>query len=164
VTPNRPTPNDPLWLSDSDIGHLLNVPNMYIYKAKQYSHTIERMRNSYRKLSVCYYHVAGRLSFTKSGRMEVDCNAKGVTLLEAKTTKTFGDYGDFSPSESTEELVPKVYYTQPIEEIPLLLLLQLTTRFHGGECLAIGVVISHSLTDATGIIHFMIDLRWAKLT
>ena len=96
--------------------------------------------------------------------MEVDCNAKGVTLLEAKTTKTFGDYGDFSPSESTEELVPKVYYTQPIEEIPLLLLLQLTTRFHGGECLAIGVVISHSLTDATGIIHFMIDLRWAKLT
>ncbi|KAL5164930.1 Spermidine hydroxycinnamoyl transferase [Glycine soja] len=161
VTPNQPTPNDPLWMSDSDqIGHLLHVSSIYIYKAKHNSHIIERMRNSLSKLLVYYYPVAGRLSLTKSGRMEVDCNAKGVTLVEAESTKRFGDYGDFSPSESTEELVPKVDYTQPIEEIPLLLL-QLT-RFHGGEGLAIGVVMSHPLTDAIGFVHFM--NRWAKLT
>ncbi|KHN02094.1 Hydroxycinnamoyl-Coenzyme A shikimate/quinate hydroxycinnamoyltransferase [Glycine soja] len=45
-------------------------------------------------------------------------------------------------------------------EIPLLLV-QLT-RFHGGDQgLVIGVLLSHPLTDATGIVDFM--NRWAKL-
>ncbi|KAL5164438.1 Spermidine hydroxycinnamoyl transferase [Glycine soja] len=50
--------------------------------------------------------------------------------------------------------------TKPIKEIPLLLV-QLT-RFHGGDQgLVIGVLLSHPLTDATGIVDFM--NRWAKL-
>ncbi|CAJ1964463.1 unnamed protein product [Sphenostylis stenocarpa] len=160
VTPNQPTPTDPLWLSDSDqIGFLAHVPNIYIYKAKHHGNLIERMKNSLSKTLVHYYPAAGRLRLTKGDRMEVDCNAKGVTLLEAESSKTFGEYGDFSPSDSTEELVPKVDYTQPIEEIPLLLL-QLT-RFHGGEGLALGVVISHPLTDATGIMRLI--NHWAKV-
>ncbi|KAH1153986.1 hypothetical protein GYH30_049569 [Glycine max] len=161
ITPYQPTPNDPLWLSDSDqLGALGHVATIYIYKAKPNSDTIERLRNSLSKLLVYYYPVAGRLSLTKSGRMEVNCNAKGVTLIEAETTKTFGDYGDFSASKSTDELIPKIDDTQPTEEIPLLLLQ--ITRFHGGEGLSIGVLFSHPLTDATGLIHFM--NRWAKLT
>ena len=41
------------------------------------------------------------------------------------------------------------------------MLVQLT-RFHGGDQgLAIGVLLSHPLTDATGIVDFM--NRWAKL-
>ena len=43
-------------------------------------------------------------------------------MIEAETTKTFGDYGDFSASGSTDELIPKVDDTHPTEEIPLLLL------------------------------------------
>ncbi|KAG5001936.1 hypothetical protein AAZX31_08G301200 [Glycine max] len=164
VTPNQPTPKDPLWLSNSDlIGFQGYVPTLYVYKAKpNYSNNIiERLRNSLSKLLVYYYPVAGRLSLTKSGRMEVDCNAKGVTLIEAETTNTFADYGDFTtPSESTDELVPKIDSTQPIEETPILVV-QLT-RFRGGdEGLAVGFGMFHSLTDATGIIHFM--NRWAKL-
>jgi len=160
VTPNQPTPSDPLWLSDSDqIGSLGHVPNIFIYKAKHSNNPIEKMMNSLSKILVHYYPVAGRLSLTEDDRMEVNCNAKGVTLLEAESTKSFGDYGDFSPSESTEELVPKVDYTQPIEEIPLLLLQ--VTRFHGGEGLALGVLISHPITDATGIIRFVNN--WAKV-
>jgi len=160
VTPNQPTPNDPLWLSDSDqIGNLRHVPCVYIYKAKHDKHVTERLINSLSKTLVHYYPVAGRLRLTKSGRMEVDCNAKGVTLLEAETTNTFADYGDFSPSASTEELVPKVDYTQPIEDIPLVLV-QLT-RFHGGQGLAIGVVTSHPLTDSTSMMPFVNN--WAKV-
>ncbi|KAG4974702.1 hypothetical protein AAZX31_11G192300 [Glycine max] len=168
ITPNQPTPKDPLWLSDSDqIGVLGHVSILYIYRsAKEHNNnTVERMKNSLSKLLSYYYPVAGRLRLSKSGRMELDCNAKGVTLLEAETTNTFVDYGDdFSPSEFTDELIPKLDDTQqPIEEIPLLLV-QLT-RFHsGGDCegLAIGVLLSHPLTDATGIIDFM--NRWAKLS
>lgn len=161
VTPNQPTPKDPLWLSDSDlIGNLGHISVIYIYKAKHNTDTIERLRNSLSKILVYFYPVAGRLNLTKSGRIEVDCNAKGVRLLEAETTKTFGDYGDFSPSESTEELVPKVDNTQPREEIPLLLL-QLTRFLGGDEGLAIGVTFAHPLIDATGLIHFINS--WAKL-
>ncbi|KAL2971942.1 hypothetical protein AAZX31_15G227200 [Glycine max] len=161
VTPNQPTPKDPLWLSDSDlIGNLGHISVIYIYKAKHNTDTIERLRNSLSKILVYFYPVAGRLNLTKSGRIEVDCNAKGVRLLEAETTKTFGDYGDFSPSESTEELVPKVDNTQPREEIPLLLL-QLTRFLGGDEGLAIGVTFAHPLIDATGLVHFINS--WAKL-
>ncbi|KAL2956667.1 hypothetical protein AAZX31_18G099100 [Glycine max] len=145
VTPYQPTPNDPLWLSDSDqLGVLGHVATIYIYKAKPNSDTIERLRNSLSKLLVYYYPVADRLSLTESGRMEVNCNTKGVTLIEAETTKTFGDYGDFSASGGDSPTAIEL------------------TRFLGGEGLAIGVLISHPLTDATGLIHFM--NRWAKLT
>jgi len=160
VTPNQPTPSDPLWLSDSDqIGYLRHVSTIYIYKAKHNMQATERLRNSLSKILVHYYPVAGRLRLTKSGRMEINCNSKGVTFLEAETTNIFADYGDLSPSAFTEELVPKVDYTQPIEDIPLLLL-QLT-RFHGGQGLAIGVVISHPSTDATGVMSFVNN--WAKV-
>ena len=95
VTPNQPTPNDPLWLSDSDqIGYLLHVSTIYIYKAKHSKQARERLRNSLSKILVHYYPVAGRLRLTESGRMEVNCNAKGVTFLEAETTNIFADYGD----------------------------------------------------------------------
>nr|KYP33875.1 Anthranilate N-benzoyltransferase protein 2 [Cajanus cajan] len=160
VTPNQPTPMQPLWLSDSDlIGNLGHVSTIYIYKAKHSGDIIETMKNSLSKILVPYYPIAGRLRLTESGRMEVDCNAKGVTLIEAETTNTFGDYKDFSPSESTKELVPEVDYTQPMQELPLLLL-QLT-KFHGGEGLAIGVLVSHPLADGIAIAHF-INI-WAKL-
>nr|KYP36242.1 Anthranilate N-benzoyltransferase protein 1 [Cajanus cajan] len=160
VTPNQPTPMEPLWLSDSDlVGYLGHVSTIYIYKAKHSGDIIETMKNSLSKILVPYYPIAGRLRLTESGRMEVDCNAKGVTLIEAETTNTFGDYKDFSPSESTKELVPEVDYTQPMQELPLLLL-QLT-KFHGGEGLAIGVLVSHPLADGIAIAHF-INI-WAKL-
>nr|KYP53836.1 Anthranilate N-benzoyltransferase protein 2 [Cajanus cajan] len=151
---------EPLWLSDSDqIGHLGHVSTIYIYKAKHSGDIIETMKNSLSKILVPYYPIAGRLRLTESGRMEVDCNAKGVTLIEAETTNRFGDYKDFSPSESTKELVPEVDYTQPMQELPLLLL-QLT-KFHGGEGLALGVVVSHPLTDGIALTHFI--NTWAKL-
>lgn len=92
VTPNQPTPSDPIWLSDSDqIGHLRHVNTIYAYKSRPNNTIdIERMKNSLSKILVPYYPIAGRLKLTKNGRMEVDCNAKGVTLIEAESTATFG--------------------------------------------------------------------------
>ncbi|KAK7305049.1 hypothetical protein VNO77_42948 [Canavalia gladiata] len=160
VVPNEPTPNGPLWLSDSDqtvrLGH---TPTIYIYKAKHNQDTIERMRNSLGKILVHYYPMAGRLRLAESGRMEVDCNAKGVTLLEAESTKTLDDYGDFVPSDSIKELLPKVDHIPPIEEIPLFIV-QLT-RFHGDEGLAIALAFSHPLADGVAAIQFINS--WAKV-
>jgi shikimate O-hydroxycinnamoyltransferase len=136
------------------------VPTIYIYKANKNQDTIiERMKISLSKILVPYYPLAGRLICTESGRLEIDCNAKGVTLLEAETTKTFQDFGDFSPSDSTKELAPKIDYSSQAE-IPLFLV-QLT-RFNGNEGIAIGVALSHPVADGFGAIHFINS--WAKLT
>lgn len=109
------------------------------------------------KTLVHYYPVAGRLRLTEIGQMELNCNAKGVTLLEVETVNTFVDYGDFSPSVFIVELVPKVNYTQPIEDIPLILV-QLTT-FHSGEGLVIRTVTSHPLADGISTMPFVNNLE-----
>ncbi|XP_020205467.1 spermidine hydroxycinnamoyl transferase [Cajanus cajan] len=162
VVPNEETPETRLRLSDYDqVVRLGHTPTIYVYKAKHNHNTTEKMRKSLSKILVFYYPIAGRLSLTESGRIELDCNAKGVTFLEAETTKSMADYGDFAPSESIKELVPKIdYTTQPIEELPLLFV-QLT-RFHGGEGFAIGSANSHVLSDGLAHIRFMNS--WAKVT
>ncbi|XP_061364404.1 spermidine hydroxycinnamoyl transferase-like [Gastrolobium bilobum] len=163
VIPNQPTPKGRLWLSDSDLAEHspAYTPSIYVYKPKHNHHdVIERMRTSLSDILVYYYPVAGRLCWIdECGRMEVDCNAKGVTLLEAETTKTLNEYGDFSPTQPIKDLIPTIDYTQPIEELPLFLV-QLT-RFHGDQSLAIGVAISHLLCDGIGAIQFINS--WAKL-
>jgi len=67
------------------------------------------------------------LCFTEGGRIELNINAKEAILIEAKTTTIINDYGDFSSSDSTKELLPKIDYNKPMEEIPLLVVQ--VTRF-----------------------------------
>ncbi len=54
------------------------------------------------------------------------------------------ELGDFAPTETVQELVPKVDYSTPIENWPLLLV-QLTRFRCGGICL--GAAISHTVVD-----------------
>ncbi|KAL2322637.1 hypothetical protein Fmac_027016 [Flemingia macrophylla] len=161
VVPNKETPKTRLGLSDNDhTARLGHTPTIQIYKTK-HNNITERMRDSLAKILVYYYPVAGRLCLAETGRIELDCNAKGVIFVEAETTKSMGDYGDFSPSESIKmELAPQIDYTQPIEELPLLFV-QLT-RFRGGEGFAIGVAQSHALCDGLGGIQLI--NAWAKVT
>ncbi|XP_014508273.1 spermidine hydroxycinnamoyl transferase-like [Vigna radiata var. radiata] len=160
VFPSKETPKGQLWLSDNDqvvrSGH---TPTIYVYQAKHNDGTTQRLINSLAQILVPYYPLAGRLSLAETGRIQVDCNAKGVTFIEAETTKSLADYGDFSPSDSVRELVPKIDYTRPIEEIPLLLVQ--STRFHGGEGFVIGVAFCHPMGDGFGGIQFINS--WAKL-
>ncbi|GAU12649.1 hypothetical protein TSUD_121410 [Trifolium subterraneum] len=163
VIPEEPTPQGRLWLSDKDqVATLHHTPTIYIYKPKQNQESvIETLKNSLSKILVHYYPMAGRLCYTyeDGGRKEVNLNAKGAILLEAETTKTIHDYGDFSPSDSTKELVPKINYNQPFQQIPLLLV-QLTS-FKNNQGFAIGVAISHSIADGIGAVRFINS--WAKI-
>jgi hypothetical protein len=49
--------------------------------------------------------------YTERAGLELNLNAKGA----AETTNTIHDYGNFSPSDSTKELIPIIDYNQPIE-------------------------------------------------
>ncbi|GAU20535.1 hypothetical protein TSUD_130930 [Trifolium subterraneum] len=105
---------------------------------------------------------SGRYCFTKGGRIELNLNAKGAVLIEAETTKTIYDYGDFSPSDSTKELIPKIDYNQPIDEIPLFV--AQVTRFQNKDesfGFAIGIAYSHPLSDGVGCFNLLNS--WAKI-
>ncbi|KAK2407004.1 spermidine hydroxycinnamoyl transferase [Trifolium repens] len=114
VIPNESTPKGRCWLSDLDqVVRLSHTPLIYIYKPKkqnQKNRIIETIKNSLGKILVHYYPIAGRYCYKEGGRLELNLNAKGVVLIEAETTKTIHDYGDFSPSDSTKELIPKIDY------------------------------------------------------
>ncbi|KAK7247120.1 hypothetical protein RIF29_41997 [Crotalaria pallida] len=165
IVPNEPTPNGRLGLSSNDqVVRLTHASTIYVYKTNPSLELIERMRDSLHKILVHYYPVAGRLRWTKGGRFELDCNAKGVVFLEAESTKTLSEYGDFTPNEAIKDLMPSVDYTKPIEDLPLLLV-QLT-RFcgHGttttDQGITIGVLWSHPMTDGFAFIRFI--NTWAK--
>ncbi|KOM52202.1 hypothetical protein LR48_Vigan09g086100 [Vigna angularis] len=162
VVPNQPTPEGFQWLSDPDqVARQSHTPTIYVYHAKHnHNALIERIRNSLSKILCYYYPVAGRLrKLEEDGRLELNCNAKGAVLIEAESTKTVHDYGDFM-DESAKDLVPTVHYTNtPIEELPLLVVQ--VTSFLGDEAFSIGVAISHTLTDGVAAIQFINS--WAKL-
>ena len=111
-------------------------------------------KSSLSKILVHYYPAAGRYCYKEGARIELNLNAKGAILLEAEITKTIHDYGDFSPSDSTMELVPIIDYNQPVEEIPLFVV-QLTRFQNKDEGLAIGIACSHPLSDGLGAIRFI---------
>ncbi|KAK7305045.1 hypothetical protein VNO77_42944 [Canavalia gladiata] len=137
-----------------------HVATLYIYKADPNHDAIERMRDSLSKILVHYYPVAGRLRWIEGGRLELDCNAKGAVLVEAESTRTMDEYGDFSPGEPIKDLIPSFDYTQPIEEIPLLVVQ--VTRFCGRDKgIAIGVALSHSIGD--GLVYACFINTWAKV-
>ncbi|KAK7315418.1 hypothetical protein VNO77_33964 [Canavalia gladiata] len=149
VIPSETTPKRRLSMSESDdIVRWAHTPIIYIYKGNHNTKKImiKSLSDSLSKILVHYYPLAGRLNWIEGGRVELECNAKGALLLEAESTKTLAEFGDFSPNEPIDELIPIVDYTQPLKEIPLLLV-QLT-RFQGGkEGLTIGVSISHPLIE-----------------
>ncbi|XP_058782337.1 hydroxycinnamoyl-CoA:piscidic acid hydroxycinnamoyltransferase-like [Vicia villosa] len=161
VIPNEPTPHGRLWLAEIDqVVRVRYLPTIYIYKSKQcQENAIETLKNSLSKVLVHYYPVAGRLCYTEGARLELNLNAKGAILLEAQTDNTIHDYGDFSPSDSTRELVPLIDDNQPIGDIPLFAV-QLT-RFKNNEGFAIGVILFHPLSDGLGAIRFINS--WAKI-
>ncbi|KAJ7971908.1 spermidine hydroxycinnamoyl transferase-like [Quillaja saponaria] len=165
VIPQEPTPNNHLILSEIDqIQPLEHATSIYVHKPNpninSITTTIRAFRDSLSKILVYYYPLAGRLrEITKGGLFELDCNAKGVTLIEAESGKKMVEYGDFAPTESIKELIPKLDYgNTPIEEWPLLLV-QLTRFSCGGLCL--GIAISHVLVDGWAAIQFINS--WAKL-
>ena len=92
------------------------------------------MKTSLSHTLVHFYPLAGQLHGIEGGRLELDCNAMGVQLLEAYSEAILDDLGDFAPTDTVQDLVPKIDYTTPIEEWPLFLV-QLTRFGCGGLCI-----------------------------
>ncbi|XP_042507430.1 spermidine hydroxycinnamoyl transferase-like [Macadamia integrifolia] len=162
VTPAHPTPSGKIWLSESDqVKPLTHAPTVYFYRPTNsgiIATTADTLRDSLSKVLVQFYPLAGRLHWIGGGRLELECNDAGAKLFEAETDAVIDDFGDFRPTPEIRELIPRVDYTIPINELPLLLI-QLT-RFRCGG-VAVGVAISHIMLDGQTALQFV--NTWAKV-
>ncbi|KAG6692853.1 hypothetical protein I3842_10G135100 [Carya illinoinensis] len=163
IVPSKPTPGGILQLSETDQRmQWTHAPLICIYKTTSDNNekitTLETLKDSLSRALVPYYPLAGRLRWIHGGRLELHCNAKGAQLLEAYSEAKLDELGDFAPTEAIEDLVPKVDYSSPIEDWPLMLV-QVTRFSCGGLC--VGTAMSHTMVDGWSAANFF--NAWAKL-
>ncbi|CAH9092117.1 unnamed protein product [Cuscuta epithymum] len=127
VRPAEETPRRSLWNSNVD----LVVPNFHTPSVYFYRRPIGSapdffdsgvLRDALSRALVPFYPMAGRLKRDQDGRIEINCNAAGVLLVEAESDGFVHDFGDFAPTLELRQLIPAVDYSQGITSYPLLLL------------------------------------------
>lgn len=164
------TPAEPAWtgilpLSEWDqTAVITHVSTIYFYKPSddwlgRNDAMLDRIKESLSRVLVHFYPVAGRIRRLPKGRLELDCNALGVELIEAESDAQLADFGDFSSSTKLfKNLIPRVDYEKPFHELPLLVL-QVTSFRCGG--MSLGSMLSHAATDGQSSLHFFAE--WGRL-
>ncbi|KAE8781917.1 3'-N-debenzoyl-2'-deoxytaxol N-benzoyltransferase-like [Hordeum vulgare] len=103
-----------------------------------------------------YYPLAGRLTVTDTGELQVDCSDGGVWFIEAAVRCRLEDvdYLEYPLVVDKDELLP---HPRPKpsreEESKLILLVQVTTFDCGG--FVVGFRFSHAVADGPGAAQFM---------
>ncbi|KAL9263952.1 Spermidine hydroxycinnamoyl transferase-like protein [Drosera capensis] len=107
---------------------------------------LDRIKESLSRILVHFYPVAGWIRRLPKGRLELDCNALGVELLEAEPDAQLSDFGDFSSSTKLfKNLIPRVDYEKPFHELPLLVL---QSRLARGEPLGVAPYLDRRILRA----------------
>ncbi|KZV34328.1 spermidine hydroxycinnamoyl transferase [Dorcoceras hygrometricum] len=164
VQPAEPTWNGPMPLTELDqTGVLAHIPTIYFYRPSrtwltQKDTIFTTLKTSLSRILVHFYPLAGRLRWLDGARLVLDCNGKGVQLIEAETDADLDILGDFSPSPHFHHLIHAINYKAPIEEIPLVIV-QLTKFKCGG--IALCYSISHAAVDGQSALHFISE--WANM-
>lgn len=125
VRPAAETPRRSLWNSNVDlVVPSIHTPSVYFYRPTGASNFFDSqiLKDGLSKALVPFYPMAARLRRDEDGRIEIDCNAEGVLLVEAETTAIIDDFGDFTPTLRLRQLIPAVDYSGGIESYPLLVL------------------------------------------
>ncbi|KAG6413263.1 hypothetical protein SASPL_125971 [Salvia splendens] len=155
VRPASETPGGSVWLSNLD---LLSPANYHTLSVHFYPHDgsgdffdAAALKEALARALVVFYPYAGRLKLNDSNRLEIDCNGKGVLLVEAESDGTLEELGDFAPRPDLN-LIPKVDYAKGISTYPLMLF-QLTRFKCGG--VGLGVANEHHLSDGVSALHFI---------
>ncbi|KAL9240913.1 hypothetical protein vseg_015079 [Gypsophila vaccaria] len=113
VCPNKDTPRSSIWLSDVDLikrTPYTHTPLVYIYNNNNNNNNTyfdsTHLISSLSHALVTYYPLAGRLRRNeRSGRIEIDCNAKGALFVEVETSHNVADFGEFIPNDVLRKLV-----------------------------------------------------------
>lgn len=171
VCPNEETPNGSLWLSSLDLitrSPYTHTHILFVYEPSKTQNTnptpffeTNLLKETLSKVLVAYYPMAGRLKTnSKTGRIEINCNAQGASFIEVETTHVLEDFGDFKPSPDLRKVVfPSYGYAGGLSSFPLLMV-QLTRFKCGG--ISLGFVQHHHVADGASHVHFINS--WARLT
>lgn len=125
VPPAGETPICSLWNANVDlVVPKFHTPSVYFYRPTGAPNFFDPqvLKEALGKALVPFYPMAGRLKRDEDGRIEIDCNAEGVLLVEAETGAVVDDFGDFAPTLELKKLVPTVDYSGGIGSYPLLVL------------------------------------------
>ncbi|KAF7077151.1 hypothetical protein CFC21_081736 [Triticum aestivum] len=117
VTPAVDTLRKALWLSALDL-MLANrgyTPLVHFYRRCPGTETtddffsVTKLKTALGKALVGFYPMAGRLRVDANGRLEIDCNSKGMIFLVARSQLTIDDFSDLKPSPRLRRLfVPQM--------------------------------------------------------
>lgn len=163
VAPSKKTPTQGLWLSSLDVvlanrGH---TPLVYFYRSNNVAadfFDVGMLKAALSKTLVAFYPLAGQLGVDSDGRVEINCNGKGVLFVVARSERTVEDFSDIKPSPELRRLfVPRMDSAEP----PCVVLaVQVTFLRCGG--VAIGVAVHHVAVDAPSFFHFF--EMWSAFT
>ncbi|CDY66506.1 BnaAnng22360D [Brassica napus] len=162
VVPAEPTWTGRFPLAEWDqVGTITHVPTIYFYDKPPDSfqgNVVDTLKNSLSRALFHFYPLAGRLRWLPQDRLELDCNAAGVTLIEAESEAELIDFNNFLGAAEFEKLVPQVNYKSPIETIPLFL--AQVTKFKCGR-ISLSVKVSHAVVDGQSALHFLSE--WGRI-
>ncbi|RID44301.1 hypothetical protein BRARA_I01107 [Brassica rapa] len=162
VVPAEPTWTGRFPLAEWDqVGTITHVPTIYFYDKPPDSfqgNVVETLKNSLSRALFHFYPLAGRLRWLPQDRLELDCNAAGVKLMEAESEAELIDFNNFLGAAEFEKLVPQVNYKSPIETIPLFL--AQVTKFKCGR-ISLSVKVSHAVVDGQSALHFLSE--WGRI-
>ncbi|XP_010547371.1 PREDICTED: shikimate O-hydroxycinnamoyltransferase-like [Tarenaya hassleriana] len=163
VCPARDTPGGSLWLSDYDLFQP-NVHNhtLHFFKPSTIGDgEITRiLKQSLSQVLVPFYPLAGRLGKDENGRIQVECNAKGVMFIVAEADCSLDEMlgGKLRPNSKSKLLIPTVDYSNDISSYPISF--STVTYFKcGGMCLAVSN--HHLVADGPSAVHFINS--WASM-
>lgn len=113
VRPAESTPQRNLWNSNVDLVVLrFHMRSVYFYRNKDGSEDFfrqEKLAEALAKTLVPFYPVAGRLQqLVEGGRVDINCNAEGVLLVEAQANAVVADFGEFASNPRLVQLKPQV--------------------------------------------------------
>eukprot|EP00253_Pinus_taeda_P010517 PITA_10517 len=171
VTPNRPTPTQPLYLTnlDDSFSSRVYVDSLLFYppvrpeismnsNGKNDQDPVEVIGEALAKILVDYYPFAGRLRNAPKGKgkLIIDCTGEGVLFVEADADVSLEDLGDLSPPiPRAFEFINNAPESYSLRNSPLLLC-QVTRLKCGGFIL--GLHFSHCIADGAGIAQFVMGL------
>lgn len=112
VFPSQETEKNSLFLSNIDQVLNFSVETVHFFQPhKDFPpHVVaEKLKNAFAKILVPYDFLAGRLKAnTKTGKMEIDCNAAGAVFVVASSEYKLDDIGDLVyPNPGFKQLIIK---------------------------------------------------------
>ncbi|XP_037449716.1 hydroxycinnamoyltransferase 4-like [Triticum dicoccoides] len=158
VTPAADTPSRALRLSPLDLMlvHGGYTPVVHFYRPRTGDETtsgdffdVTRLKTALSMALVPFYPLAGRFKEGVDGRMEIDCNGKGMLFLVAHSRLAVDDFSNFEPSPKQRRLfVPHIDGSAG-----LLCAIQVTFLKCGSVVL--GMATHHGALDGTAMFHFL---------